>query len=66
MSLAIRIDIDANEKCQLFSRVAKESKLRAYSKQFEHEHEYECEYEYTRQNKREREKERARHYRAKS
>lgn len=27
MKNAIRIDIDANEKCQLFSRVAKESKL---------------------------------------
>lgn len=42
---AIRIDIDANEKCQLFSRVGKESKLCAHSKQFEHEYEYECEYE---------------------
>lgn len=42
MSNAIRIDIDANEKCQLFSRVAK---------QFVHEYEYECEYEYTRRKK---------------
>lgn len=52
MKNAIRIDIDANEKCQLFSRVAKESKLHAHSKQFEHEYEYEFEYEcYTQQKK---------------
>lgn len=59
MRNAIRIDIDANEKCQLFSRVAKESKLHAHSKQFEHEYEYEFEYEcYTQQKKGEIKKER--------
>lgn len=72
MKNAIRIDIDANEKCQLFSRVGKENQLYAHSKQFEHEYEYECEYEcYTWQKNRERNRQREREreredYRAKA